>query len=133
MQYVNYRTLSITGHPTLPSVQQIINSTFQRIINTTPFEPLFGTKMKSFHDIQFVHIINDEIKSAFLQQPHNLRKDAKTQTYKVQNENRHAYNLRQKHAQKYQLNDLVAIKRTQFGPGLKLKQKFLGPYKVIKI
>jgi len=28
--------------------------------------------------------------------------------------------------------DLVAIKRTQLGPGLKFRDKFLGPYKVIK-
>ncbi|KAH8336618.1 hypothetical protein KR059_010418, partial [Drosophila kikkawai] len=28
---------------------------------------------------------------------------------------------------------LVAIKRTQYGTGLKLKGKYLGPYKVVKI
>ena len=26
----------------------------------------------------------------------------------------------------------MAIKRTQFGPGLKLKPKYLGPYRVVK-
>lgn len=30
----------------------------------------------------------------------------------------------------YEVNDLVAIKRTQQGPGLKLKTKFFGPYKI---
>ncbi|GFV71334.1 uncharacterized protein TNCV_3133251 [Trichonephila clavipes] len=30
-------------------------------------------------------------------------------------------------------NDLVAIQRTQFGAGLKLRPKFLGPYKVTKV
>lgn len=28
--------------------------------------------------------------------------------------------------------DMVAIERTQYGPGLKLKGKFLGPYQVTK-
>jgi len=28
---------------------------------------------------------------------------------------------------------LVAIKRTQYGTGLKLKGKYLGPYKVVKV
>lgn len=28
------------------------------------------------------------------------------------------------------MGDLVAIKRTQYGAGLRLKQKFFGPYKV---
>lgn len=27
----------------------------------------------------------------------------------------------------------MAIKRTQFGPGLKLKPKYLGPYRVTKL
>ncbi|GFU16495.1 transposon Ty3-I Gag-Pol polyprotein [Trichonephila clavipes] len=62
-----------------------------------------------------------------------LRQDAKKQIYKVQDENRRTYNLRRRQAHKYQLHDLVAIKRTQFGPGLKLKQKYLGPYKVTKV
>ncbi|GFS59731.1 transposon Ty3-I Gag-Pol polyprotein [Trichonephila clavipes] len=61
-----------------------------------------------------------------------LRQDAKKQIYKVQDENRRTYNLRRRQAHKYQLHDLVAIKRTQFGPGLKLKQKYLGPYKSYK-
>ncbi|GFT05232.1 uncharacterized protein TNCV_122751 [Trichonephila clavipes] len=62
-----------------------------------------------------------------------LRQGTKKQIYKVQDENRRTYNLRRRQAHKYQLHDLVAIKRTQFGPGLKLKQKYLGPYKVTKV
>ncbi|GFU51833.1 putative DD41D transposase [Trichonephila clavipes] len=33
----------------------------------------------------------------------------------------------------YQKGNLVAIQRTQFGSGLKLRPKFLGPYKVIEV
>ncbi|GFW48172.1 uncharacterized protein TNCV_1614331 [Trichonephila clavipes] len=33
----------------------------------------------------------------------------------------------------YIKGDLVAIQRTQFGAGLKLRPKFLGPYKVTKV
>ncbi|GFS75032.1 transposon Ty3-I Gag-Pol polyprotein [Trichonephila clavipes] len=69
----------------------------------------------------------------FQEQRDALRQDAKKQIYKVQDENRRTYNLRRRQAHKYQLHDLVAIKRTQFGPGLKLKQKYLGPYKVTKV
>ncbi|GFU35396.1 uncharacterized protein TNCV_4505651 [Trichonephila clavipes] len=58
--------------------------------------------------------------------------DAKKQIYKVQDENRRTYNLRCRQAHKYQLHDLVAIKRTQFGPGLKLKQKYLDHTKLQK-
>ncbi|GFX82517.1 hypothetical protein TNCV_2166651 [Trichonephila clavipes] len=38
-----------------------------------------------------------------------------------------------KKASLYKENDLVAIQRTQFGAGLKLRPKILGPYKVTKV
>ncbi|GFU26089.1 hypothetical protein TNCV_5105471 [Trichonephila clavipes] len=117
----------------VPHLQEIVNSTFQRSIKMTPFELLFGTKMKSCQDIEIVELLNDEITAQFQEQRDALRQDAKKQIYKVQDENRRTYNLRRREAHKYQLHDLVAIKRTQFGPGLKLKQKYLGPYKVTKV
>ncbi|GFV46718.1 hypothetical protein TNCV_1881771 [Trichonephila clavipes] len=116
----------------VPHLQEILNSTFQRSIKMTPFELLFGTKMKSCQDIEIVELLNDEITAQFQEQRDALRQDAKKQIYKVQDENRRTYNLRRRQAHKYQLHDLVAIKRTQFGPGLKLKQKYLGPYKSYK-
>ncbi|GFT05327.1 retrovirus-related Pol polyprotein from transposon 297 [Trichonephila clavipes] len=117
----------------VPHLQEILNSTFQRSIKMTPFELLFGTKMKSCQDIETVELLNDETTAQFQEQRDALRQDAKKQFYKVQDENRRTYNLRRRQAHKYQLDDLVAIKRTQFGPGLKLKQKYLGPYKVTKV
>ncbi|GFY17852.1 hypothetical protein TNCV_1075871 [Trichonephila clavipes] len=106
----------------VPHLQEILNSTFQRSIKMTPFELLFGTKMKSCQDSEIVELLNDEITAQFQEQRDALRQDAKKQIYKVQDENRRTYYLRRRQAHKYQLHDLVAIKRTQFGPGLKLKQ-----------
>ncbi|GFY33818.1 hypothetical protein TNCV_4595301 [Trichonephila clavipes] len=40
---------------------------------------------------------------------------------------------RRKKTSSYKEGDLVAIQRTQFGAGLKLRPKFLGPYKVTKV
>ncbi|GFW62313.1 transposon Ty3-I Gag-Pol polyprotein [Trichonephila clavipes] len=120
-------------HSHVPHLQEILNSTFQRSIKITPFELLFGPKMKSCQDIEIFELLNDEITAQFQEQRDALRQDAKKQIYKVQDENRRTYNLRRRQAHKYQLHDLVAIKRTQFGPGLKLKQKYLGPYKVTKV
>ncbi|GFT20911.1 retrovirus-related Pol polyprotein from transposon gypsy [Trichonephila clavipes] len=117
----------------VPHLQEILNSTFQRSLNMTPFELLFGTKMKSCQDIEIVQFLNDEITAQFQEQRDALRQHAKKQIYKVQDENRRTYNLRCRQAHKYQLHDLVAIKRTDFGPGLKLKQKYRGPYKVTKV
>lgn len=40
--------------------------------------------------------------------------------------------IRSEKNRQFSENDLVAIKRTQQGPGLKLANKYLGPYKIIK-
>ncbi|GFU92065.1 transposon Tf2-6 polyprotein [Trichonephila clavipes] len=106
----------------VPHLKEILNSTFQRSIKMTPFELLFSTKMKSCQDIEIVELHNDEITAQFQEQRDALRQDVKSKSTKVQDENRRTYNLRRRQAHKYQLHDPVAIKRTQFGPGLKLKQ-----------
>ncbi|GFX04576.1 transposon Ty3-I Gag-Pol polyprotein [Trichonephila clavipes] len=67
-------------------LQEILNSTFQRSIKMTPFELLFGTKMKSCQDIEIVELLNDEITAQFQEQRDALRQDAKKQIYKDQDE-----------------------------------------------
>lgn len=57
------------------------------------------------------------------------RKELGEQIMKIQEENRKTYNLRK---EQYQVGDLVVIKRTQQGPVLKMKSKFLEPYKITK-
>lgn len=114
-------------------VQQAINSTFTRSINTTPFELLVGVKMRTKDDLQIRDLINKEAVAVFNEERSELRMKAKTQILKLQNENKKDYNLRRKQARQYDVGDLIAIKRTQFGSGLKLKPKFLGPYKVVKV
>ncbi|GFS62982.1 uncharacterized protein TNCV_2054521 [Trichonephila clavipes] len=68
-----------------------------------------------------------------LEQREFLRYDAKKNIETLQSENRKTYNRRRKKASLYKEGDLVAIQRTQFGAGLKLRPKFLGPYKVTKV
>uniref|UniRef100_A0A0A1WNQ1 Pro-Pol polyprotein n=1 Tax=Zeugodacus cucurbitae TaxID=28588 RepID=A0A0A1WNQ1_ZEUCU len=112
-------------------VQQAVNSTYSRSINTTPFELLIGAKMRTKDQIR--DLIQQDITVLFNNERCEQRKQAKLQIRKIQNENKKTYNLRRKQAQQYKINDLVAIKRTQFGSGLKLKSKFLGPYQITKI
>ncbi|GBN56301.1 hypothetical protein AVEN_201695-1 [Araneus ventricosus] len=47
-------------------------------------------------------------------------------------ENRKTYNLRRREPKPYRVRDLVAIKRTRFGPNLKLKPKYFGPYSITR-
>jgi len=114
------------------SLQQILNSTYQRRINTTPFELLTGTKMR-LNNSNITELLKKELQQQFEKERDTKRIQAKEQIIKVQEENRRTYNLRRKKPAKYKLGDLVAIKRVQLGPGRKLRAKYLGPYKISKI
>nr|XP_012139076.1 PREDICTED: uncharacterized protein LOC105662310 [Megachile rotundata] len=86
--------------------------------------------MKQRDDIVLLELIRKEAIAQFVDERVELRKTAKENLLKVQEENRRNYNRRCKKATVYQEGDLVAIKRTQFGTGLKIQKKYLGPYKV---
>ncbi|GFX18507.1 retrovirus-related Pol polyprotein from transposon 297 [Trichonephila clavipes] len=117
----------------VPSPQEVLNSTFQRSINTTPFELLFGTQINNKTDLRIQQLIDEQLQLEFNENRELLRKAAKTQILKVQNENKKSYNLRRKSPYLYSVKDLVAIKKTQQGPGQKLCNKFIGPYKITQV
>ncbi|GFX39222.1 retrovirus-related Pol polyprotein from transposon 17.6 [Trichonephila clavipes] len=114
-------------------LQRILNSTICRSTKGTPFELLVGTKMRNKKDILIKDLLLEEMAKELLEQREFLRNDAKKNIETLQSENRKTYNRRRKKASLYKEGDLVAIQRTQFGAGLKLRPKFLGPYKVTKV
>lgn len=114
-------------------LQYTINSTFQRSIATTPFELLTGVKMRCKEDVHLKDIIEKQMQEQFVEDRQEQRLAAKEQILKTQQENQRTYNLRRRNPMKYKEGDLVAIKRTQMVPGKKLKAKYLGPYRIIKV
>lgn len=114
-------------------VQQVLNSTYHRSITMTPFKLLFGVKMCSKLDLKLREMVEEEFRLQFEEERNQSRIKAKEQILKVQSENCKTYNLRRKKSSKYNVGDLVAIKRTQLGPGRKLRAKYLGPYAIKKI
>ncbi|GFS93599.1 transposon Tf2-6 polyprotein [Trichonephila clavipes] len=114
-------------------LQRILNSTISRSTKWTPFELLVGIKMRNKEDILIKDLLLEEMAKELLEQREFLRNDAKKIIETLQSENRKTYNRRRKKASLYKEGDLVAIQRTQFGAGLKLRPKFLGPYKVTKV
>lgn len=114
-------------------LQRILNSTYHRSINTTPFKLLFGVEMRSKDDLKLRELVEQECRAHFEEEREQSRIKAKEQILKVQSENRKTYNLRRKIPVKYKVGDLVAIKRTQLGPGRKLRAKYLGPYAIEKV
>ncbi|GFV27780.1 transposon Tf2-11 polyprotein [Trichonephila clavipes] len=114
-------------------LQRILNTTISRSTKWTPFELLVGINMRNKEDILIKDLLLEEIAKELLEQREFLRNDAKKNIETLQSENRKTYNRRRKKASLYKEGDLVAIQRTQFGAGLKLRPKFLGPYKVTKV
>ena len=114
-------------------VQQAINGRHHRSISTSPFELLFSAKLKSPKNLEIKRLLYNAARGAFVNARSALLVLTIKQVDKVQQENRRGYNKNRKPATKYRLDNIVAIKRTQFGPRLKLTIKFFGPYKVIKL
>lgn len=79
---------------------------------------------------EFRDIIQQTLIQELKDERKQLRQDAKENIQALQEENRRGFNLKRKKEREYKHNDLVVIKRTQYGVGLKLK---LGSYKIVKV
>ncbi|GFX90852.1 transposon Tf2-9 polyprotein [Trichonephila clavipes] len=114
-------------------LQRIMNSTTTRSTKFTPFEVLIGVKMKQKEDLQIKHLLEEELGEKFINKRETLRNEAKENILRLQAENKKQYNKHRKPAYNYKPGDTVAIQRTQFGTGLKLRPKYFGPYEVTKV
>lgn len=110
-----------------------LNTTIQRSIGVTPFRVLLGThpRVKDSPDIR--ELLENKIITSFDDSQTELRVEAKRNIEKIQKENKRIYDKKRKTPLSYREGDLVAIKRTQQGPHLKLVHKYLGPYEVVKV
>lgn len=113
-------------------VQLFLNSTHQRSIGMTPAKLLFGVPIRTKDDIKLREMIEQEIIDIFYEEREKLRNIAKEQILKIQATNKKEFDAKRKEGKQYQIGDQVAIKRTQFGTGLKLRPKNLGPYQITK-
>ncbi|GFV99162.1 pro-Pol polyprotein [Trichonephila clavipes] len=99
----------------------------------TPFQLLTGVKMRTKQDLEILKLLEEEIVETFTENREKIREEAKRNILKMQEENCRNFNKKRKKAYQYEIGDIVAIQRTQFGTGLKLRPKFFGPYEVIKV
>ena len=116
----------------LNTAQLYLNTTPHRSICMSPFRLLFGTQARVRENPNIRELIEDEWISAFDENRHETRLQAKESIMKILEENRRAFNKRRKDAKVYREGDLVAIRRTQQGPGLKFTAKYFGPYEVTR-
>uniref|UniRef100_A0A182WUC3 Integrase zinc-binding domain-containing protein n=1 Tax=Anopheles quadriannulatus TaxID=34691 RepID=A0A182WUC3_ANOQN len=78
-------------------------------------------------------MVEAELQQSFQDDRDELRKMTRDGIQAIQDENRRSYNLRKRPARKYEKGDLVALPVTQFGPGIKYRQRFYDPYVVKEI
>ncbi|KYN06188.1 hypothetical protein ALC62_02873 [Cyphomyrmex costatus] len=84
-------------------------------------------------DYNIVELLKDETIENFDSERDAIRENSRLQIVRVQDENQRSFNKHRREASRYQTGDLVAVKRTQLGAGLKLKPKYLGPYQIVKV
>jgi len=117
----------------LSAVQMCLNATVQRSIGMTPFRVLLGVHPRIRDNPDIRELLEDEIVMSFDDNRTELRMEARGNIEKIQKENMKTYNKKRKNPLSYREGDLVAIKRTQQGPCLKLAHKYFGPYEIIKV
>lgn len=79
-----------------------------------------------------MELLEDECLNAFDQERSDARRQAHESILRLQAENKRSFNRKRREAHHYREGDIVAIRRTQQGSGLKFMHKFLGPYQIIK-
>ncbi|GFW85209.1 uncharacterized protein TNCV_3249491 [Trichonephila clavipes] len=84
-------------------------------------------------DLKIKHLLEDELSEQFINKREKLRNEAKENILRLQDENKKQYNKHRKPAYNYKPRDTVAIQRTQFGTGLKLRPQYFGSYEVTKV
>lgn len=115
----------------ISNIQRCLNGSFQRSIKMSPFELLTGVKINNKNEAIY-NLINEENLKIFCDEREDLRKKARENIQKIQDENRRNFNRRRRKPREYEVGNLVAIKRTQFVQGYKLHPRYLGPYEVVK-
>jgi len=120
-------------HKFVARAQRYLNHVPSRSTGKSPFNLMFGTRMRLKEDPQLAEILEIENALIFHEKRDQLREEAREAISKIQAENKQSYNKKRKKPNSYAEGDLVAIQRTQSGPGLKLSAKFLGPYQVKRV
>ncbi|GFU08838.1 transposon Ty3-G Gag-Pol polyprotein [Nephila pilipes] len=98
----------------MQNIQRQFNVTFKLPDRGKPEDADKGMMIGDAH----VDGLEAEFQANFEAQRDELRKQAKQQFFKVQDDCRKTYNLRRRESKSYKVGDLVAIIRTQIGPRL---------------
>ncbi|XP_037929868.1 uncharacterized protein LOC119664454 [Teleopsis dalmanni] len=113
-------------------VQQFINNIPPKSTKHAPFKILTGFDMRTQDSLGLREWVDDEYRLELDRQRDEIRNEAKINISKLQEANRRGFDRGRVREQEYKIGELVAIKRTQLGTGMKLRPKFLGPYRIVE-
>lgn len=97
-----------------------------------PFRVLLGVHPRIRDNPDIRELLQNELIVSFDDDREELRDQAQRNIEKIQKENKANYDKRRKKPFAYREEDLVAIRGTRQGSGLKFAHKYLGPYEIIK-
>lgn len=117
----------------LDIAQLCLNTTPHRSIKTTPFRVLFGVNPRIRDDPNIRELLEREFIASFDDKREESRRQARESIIRIQKENKVNFDKKRRAPFRYREGDLVAIRRTQQVPGLKLASKHLGPYEIVKV
>lgn len=109
----------------LRKVQMIMNSTSSRSTQFSPIKLLTGVEMRLSDQPDLREILNEEACDSFFRDRDEVRAEARENILRIQNENIRTFNTKRRMEEEYDVNELVAIRRTQFGTGLKPRGNLL--------
>lgn len=120
----------------LPDVQWGLNNTFNKGINRTPSEALFGIRPSGINDSRIMSELADDVSnSSDSQNLSEIRDEINTHIKAYQEAQKKAYDEKRCPAPKYNVGDLVRVERQipASGSSKKLVPKFQGPYRIVKV
>lgn len=117
----------------VPRVQRAINAHGHATTGKSPFELMFGVRMKNLTDDKLGEILQQEIYEEFERDRQEMRYNARKAIEEAQLAQKKEFDKKRKPESGYVTGDLVAIRRTQFVAGRKLASEYLGPYQIVTV
>lgn len=120
----------------LPEVQWGINNTFNKGINRSPAEALFGKRLTGLSEGRIISELGDDITRVNNNQNlDEIRAEISAHVEARQEIDRERFNKKRSKPMKYQVGDLVRVERQvpSSGQSRKLVPKFQGPYRIVNV